>query len=269
MTSLTSKLDEWRIPSVWLNDSQTPIDTLDVCGMVLGATRNVEVGAGVLRIHEYNIPQLAARAYTLNLVSRGRFVLGVGTGRGSGSHAIAQLTDSVNRVRTSYPGEASSLGVFFAALRPRMIGAAVSHANGVLLNFCTPAYVKRVIPKDIKKNFRVAAYVKLFYSEDERQAKKMFVEEFARYDSLSNYHALFETLNVAKTIETLRHESIGQSLPENLLELSLCNPSRREVRHMMSRLVRSGVDMPIVSLYVIGKDTYKLRVAESLASVTF
>src|ERR1022692_4799435 len=41
---IVSKADEWGIPSLWFNDSQTPISTLEMCGVALGAARKAKVG---------------------------------------------------------------------------------------------------------------------------------------------------------------------------------------------------------------------------------
>lgn len=272
ITRLARKIDDWGIPSVWFNDSQIPIDTMDVCGMVLGATRKANVATGILRIHEYDVHHISARAHTLNVFSGGRFILGVGTGKLSGRAAIDQLAGLSREVMTSYADEEPRTAVFFSALRSNMTRIAFLHADGVLLNFCTPIRVANLIPRDIerRRDFRIGAYVKLFFSEDEKQAMKRLVGEFVRYNSFPNYHALFEAIGVAKRIEAMAGADYEkQSLPDELLELALCNPSRREVKRMMGRLARSGVDMPIVSLYAEGEDEYKLQVVKSLASVTF
>jgi hypothetical protein len=81
--------------------------------------RGASVGTGVLRLAEYDIGKLAARAYTLNAASGGRFILGVGNGQGSGSSAVERLVVLSNELRASYPGGAQPPTVFFSALRPR------------------------------------------------------------------------------------------------------------------------------------------------------
>lgn len=111
-----------------------------MCGVSLGASQHLRVGTGVIRPTDYDATQLLARVHTLSEASAGRFILGLGTGPGTGQRAIEGLVDAATKLRAAYPKERKP-PVFFAALGRKMLRAACAIADGAILNFCPPSYV--------------------------------------------------------------------------------------------------------------------------------
>ena len=184
--------------AVWFPSVGARFDALDMCGLALGASRRLNAGTGVIRLHEQDLGQLASRGDTLSQGSQDRFILGVGTGPLVGRAAVDQLVDLTRRLRASYP-KTPRMPVYFAALGPRMVRAAFENADGVLLNFCSPGYASSVISRVAgrkKDGFRIACYVKLFFAEDENESRRMLADEFVNYDSLPQYHKMFEAMRI-------------------------------------------------------------------------
>jgi alkanesulfonate monooxygenase SsuD/methylene tetrahydromethanopterin reductase-like flavin-dependent oxidoreductase (luciferase family) len=256
--------------SVWFPAVSARLDPIDLCALSLGATRRLNAVTGVIRLPEHDITQLASRADTLSQASRNRFILGVGTGLLKGRTAVDQLVDLTKRLRAGY-SNAPPVPVYFAALGPRMVRAAFENADGVLLNFCSPRYASSVTSRHVSKKrdgFRVACYVKLFFAEDESKARRMLVDEFIHYDSLPQYHNMFEAMGISKTLEAFRNapDVSEVATTEDISEISVDNPTQKEVLELLERFREAGVDTPIVYPYVAGSDDYKLQLVKNLCS---
>ena len=250
--------------SVWFPSLGKEYDALDMCGIALGGSSRLRVGTGVIKTDDYDVGRLLARVHTLSEGSGGRFVLGMGTGPGIGRAAIEKLVEVAARLRAEYPGQQKP-PIFFAALKKRMLRAAYLNAEGAILNFCPPGYVQKVVPRDVgKEGFTLACYVKLFFAEEDKVARRMLVDEMRRYDGLPQYHTMFEEIGASDSINKL-DPALG--IPDDLLKISSANPGGAEVVNMLELFTRSGVDLPIIYPYVSGDEKYKTSVMERLASV--
>jgi hypothetical protein len=136
------------------------------------------------------------------------------------------------------------------------------NADGAILNFCPPDYVQRIVPKDGRRDgFTLACYVKLFFAEKEAAARRMLVDEMKMYNGIPQYRVMFEEIGASDAIGRLGPES---AIPDQLLEISLANPSDDQIALLLDRFVRAGVDLPIIYPYVSGDDGYKTAVVERL-----
>ncbi len=257
-------LEESGVHSVWFPSVGPAFDCLDMCGISLGATSRMRVGTGVIRPTTYAPSLLLARLHTLYAGSGGRFILGLGTGSDIGGSAIEGLVALAKNLREGYAGK-DGPPIYFAALKARMLRAAYASANGAILNFCSPSYVRSIIPKGGSEDFTLACYVKLFFAEREEEARKMLVTEMKTYNGFPAYHAMFEQMGASDAIEGLDSGSTT-SIPENLVEISMANPGVDEVAAMLRRFVGAGVDLPIVYPYVNGGEEYKVGVVQRLAA---
>jgi len=258
-------LEAARVYSVWFPDAGMPYDALDLCAVALGSTCRLRVGTGVIRAGEQDPARLTTRVRTLSESSEGRFVLGLGAGRASGPEAVQGVVALAEKVRAGYGGERKT-PIFFAALRGGMLRAALSSADGAILNFCPPSHVEKILPGGAARSgFTLACYVKLFFSKSDAAARRMLVQEFATYNGYPSYHKMFEEAGVADAIAS---PGKGPSkIPDRLLEISLPNPTKEEVAQLLRRFARAGVDLPIIYPYVSGGEGYQLEVVKELASV--
>jgi alkanesulfonate monooxygenase SsuD/methylene tetrahydromethanopterin reductase-like flavin-dependent oxidoreductase (luciferase family) len=260
-----ARLDEAGADSIWFPDVGGSYDALDLCGVALGATLRARAGTGVIRAGEQDPVRLAMRARTLSESSGGRFVLGLGSGRATGPAAIDGVVALARRFEAEYRAEPRP-PVFFAALRGGMVRAAVSAAEGAILNFCPPSHAEKVSPRGkAPKGFTLACYVKVFFAPGDLAARRMLLEEVDAYDRYPAYHGMFAEAGLSEAIDHL--EPASGKVPDELLEVSLANPENDEVAALLERFVRAGVDLPIVYPYVSGDDAYKVKVANDLASL--
>ncbi len=134
-------------------------DTLATLAALAGETSRLRLGTGVVPLPSRSPALLAIAAATVQELSGGRLLLGLGTGP-SGPGALDRLRATVGALREAFAGgtgtvEGSPVGsplplatapqVWIAALGPRATALAGEIADGVLLNWCTPERVAAAV----------------------------------------------------------------------------------------------------------------------------
>lgn len=109
-----------------------------------GGTSRIRLGTGVVTIASRTAEVTAMGAATVQDLSGGRMVLGIGAGAGG---SLSRMREYVPRVRSVLEKhELVAQGrapppIWLGALGDRMIGLAGEMADGVILNWCTPERV--------------------------------------------------------------------------------------------------------------------------------
>lgn len=215
--------------SLWTNEA-TGRDALLVCQAWAAATTTLEVGIGVVPIWTRSPAQLAMAAATLQEVSAGRFLLGLGVSHPAtmGPWHDAEVRrprtaaeDTLRIVRTltagdpvDHDGVRSSTRfrlrisptppparTYLAAMGPRMLELAGRVADGVLLNWSSPSEVARAVGhvRDAAEaadrdpaSVETATYVRVAVDADVDAARSALAREVGSYCALPAYAAHFE-----------------------------------------------------------------------------
>lgn len=117
----------------WVNDTPGG-DGLAALAEVAGAAPTIRLGVGVIPLDRQPPATIVARIAELGLPVD-RLTLGVGAGAAEGG--LARVRDGVPILRAG-----TSATVVVGALGPRMCAVAGETADGVLLNWLTPGYVR-------------------------------------------------------------------------------------------------------------------------------
>jgi len=278
-----------EISHLFFPDIPVGSESIELSVASLAVTERVRIGSGVLRLSEHDPKILARRLETIQNISENRFVLGVGVGspgprpRETIETMFAQLEDTKKRFRSS--GSSSSEHkveikfpeVFIATLRTGMARRSLSQADGLLLNFCSPQYAQRLISnldgkvaeEGSSRKVSFACYVKIFFAKEQQTADRLLIEEFVKYDNISQYHKMFEEDGVAPFMRTSRELlTMNQSLevPSELKEISLSNPGKEELFGMIQRFRTAGIDLPCVYPYFTPNEIgeYKMEVMKMI-----
>jgi hypothetical protein len=255
--------------------SQGGFTSLDICSGSLAVSKRLRVGSGVIRILEHDPGLLGRRLSTIQKLTDNRFVLGIGTGRAGADPklTIRSMLDRLHLTRDSFATFAKdSPGVsmpetFIATLRKGIARAVAGHSDGILLNFCPPEHAKGVISSLGASRGRliVSCYLKIFYSRNENTANKMLFEEFAHYNKNPSYHELFESVGVAHEIEQA-DQALGSKMTvrpsENLMRISLANPTSVELAAYMTSFRKVGVDLPCLYPYFEPKEDEAFKISK-------
>jgi len=258
---------------IFIPDGRAQYESLQTVSAILAMTHRVRAGSGVIRLLEHDPSLLARRLQTIQAFSSNRCFLGVGTGSPGNqpSSTIQSLIQRVDEVRNTFDKSTPSVEapeVWVAALRESIASRVASKADGLILNFCTPGHASRVIAALGNRTGepRIACYLKLFYaSKSNDAARRLLVQEFLNYDSTPHYHQMFLQDLTAGSIARFRQSNDWKDhefeLPDQLLKVSLANPSDGELAAYVRSFEEAGVDLPVIYPYFPEdeKQSFKLQ----------
>jgi F420-dependent oxidoreductase-like protein len=202
-------------------------DLLSVMAVAVREVEGIEVAAGVLPIQVQHPMALAQRALTVNLISGGRFVLGLGVSHqrvvenvwgmswdrpvrrmsefldgllpllaGDAADATGEFTTT--RGRLKIPG-APTPPVYVAALGPQMLRLAGRRTGGTVTWLTGPRTLAehvgptlRAAAADAGREVEVVAALPICVTDDAAAARERAAEEFGRYGTLPSYRAMLD-----------------------------------------------------------------------------
>ncbi len=224
-----AKLREEGFRRVWMAQLPYDADLPTVLGIVFREVDDIEIGSGVIPIQVQHPMQLAQRALTLNLISGGRFKLGVGMSHRmvvegvwglSWDKPVRQMREYLDGLQPLLDGQpADSTGefwaargalqipapapeVYVAALGPQMLRLAGRRTKGTLTWMTGPkTLADHVVPTlrgaaaeagRAESDVWVAASLPVSVTDDVDGAREQAAKEFAIYGTLPSYRAMLD-----------------------------------------------------------------------------
>jgi alkanesulfonate monooxygenase SsuD/methylene tetrahydromethanopterin reductase-like flavin-dependent oxidoreductase (luciferase family) len=287
--------------SLWTNEASGR-DALLLCQAWAAATTSLAVGVGVAPIWTRTPAQFAMASATLQEASGGRFLLGLGVSHAAtmepwhGAHVTRPLTASRELLtilsqleageQSDVAGEVLSSRRFrlaisppppptrryLAAMGPRMLTLAGSHASGALLNWAGPDEVAgagervrdgaRAAHRD-PAAVEVAAYVRVAVANDLETARAALATQIGRYGALPAYAAHLERQGFGPALERARlaHRSgadgagLAEALgAETLDALGWAATPGDDASGLLARYADAGLDHLIARVVVVDDD---------------
>ena len=261
--------------SIWTSQLPDARDASLVLAAYAAATKRVGLGTGVLPIYTRHPTAMAQMAATLDEISGGRFILGIGISHKVtvesmwGMHLDSPLTamrEYLDIVRTSlregscsYEGKyftarwaysaprRPDLPVMISALNPHMLDLAGEHADGVVLWMCSPGYIRdHVVPAvtagrkkagKTLEGFEIVAPVPVCLTTDRAAAQAVFRKTVERYANLPYYRKMMDKSGFAAELAS------GDISPEMLDEYAGIG-DENQVRDAIRRYREAGATLP-------------------------
>jgi F420-dependent oxidoreductase-like protein len=261
--------------SIWTSQLPDARDASLVLAAYAAATKRIGLGTGVLPIYTRHPTAMAQMAATLDEMSGGRFILGIGISHKVtvesmwGMHLDSPLTamrEYLDIVRTSlrdgacaYEGKyftarwaysaprRPDLPVMISALNPHMLELAGEHADGVVLWMCSPGYIRdHVVPAvtagrmkagKTLEGFEIVAPVPVCLTTDRAAAQAVFRKTVERYASLPYYRKMMDKSGFAAEL------AAGDISPEMLDEYAGIG-DESQVREAIKRYREAGATLP-------------------------
>ncbi len=261
--------------SIWTSQLPDARDASLVLAAYAAATKRVGLGSGVLPIYTRHPTAMAQMAATLDEMSGGRFILGIGISHKVtvesmwGMHLDSPLTamrEYLDIVRTSlregscsYEGKyftarwaysaprRPDLPVMISALNPHMLDLAGEHADGVVLWMCSPGYIREhVVPAvtagrkkagKTLEGFEIVAPVPVCLTTDRAAAQAVFRKTVERYANLPYYRKMMDKSGFAAELAS------GDIGPEMLDEYAGIG-DESQVRDAIRRYREAGATLP-------------------------
>jgi alkanesulfonate monooxygenase SsuD/methylene tetrahydromethanopterin reductase-like flavin-dependent oxidoreductase (luciferase family) len=206
-------------------------DSLIVLAAYASRTERIKLGTGVLPIYSRTPVATAQAAATIDELSGGRMVLGLGVAHqvtvenwfGSTiGKPVKEMREYVGAVRAMFRGEEPpadnkrfptrfrfmgyeprpELPVYVAALSPAMLRLAGEIGDGVMLWLCNPDYIRDVVVPEVTKGreragkdlegFDIVAAVPAAVTDDVDIAQASLRKDLIPYFSLPFYRAMIE-----------------------------------------------------------------------------
>ena len=205
-------------------------DSLIVLAAYAARSERIKVGTGVLPIYSRTPVATAQAAATIDELSQGRMVLGLGVSHRAvvenwyGStidKPVTEMRDYVGVVRAIFRGEdppeserfptsfhfmgykpRPDLPIYVAGLSPAMLRLAGERADGVMLWLCNPEYIREVVVPEVTKGreragktlegFDIVAAVPAAVTDDVQSARDSLRGELLVYFTLPFYRAMIE-----------------------------------------------------------------------------
>jgi F420-dependent oxidoreductase-like protein len=216
--------------SLWTTQLPTARDASLVLAAYASATQRMKLGTGVLPIYTRHPTAMVQMAATLDELSGGRFILGLGV-----SHRVTvegmwglQLVSPVEAMREyltivrssirdgacsfegkhftatwSYLGpRREDMPIMISALNPRMLELAGELADGVVLYMCAPQYIEEHVMPPLRigreragksmDGFEIVAAVDACVTSDRAAALETYQKTLDRYAALPFYRKAME-----------------------------------------------------------------------------
>lgn len=218
-------------------------DSLTVLAAYASRTSRVRLGTGVLPIYSRTPVATAQAAATIDELSGGRLVLGLGVSHrvtvenwygASIEKPVRDMRAYVAALRAIFEGgdppaegpfptrfhfmgyrARADLPIYVAALSPAMLRLAGEIADGVILWLCNPDYIERVVVPEVREGrrragrelegFDIVAAVPAAVTDDPESAKTALRQDLLPYFSLPFYRAMLERSGYGADLEAFDH----------------------------------------------------------------
>jgi F420-dependent oxidoreductase-like protein len=261
--------------SVWTTQMPDARDAALVLASYANATERVTLGTGVLPIYTRHPTAMAQMAASLDELSDGRFILGIGI-----SHKLTvesmwglrlqrpvdAMREYLHVVRTTLrEGACSFEGEFFtarsaysgprrpdmpimvSAQNPRMLELAGQLTDGVVLWMSSPAYIRdQIVPAlaaarqkagKSMDGFEVVAAVPVCLTADRAAGLEVFRSTVARYASLPYYRKVMDASGFKAQLDA---EEISEAMLDELAGIG----DEDRVQEAIERYRAAGVTLP-------------------------
>ena len=233
-------------------------DSLTVLTRYATVTEKVRLGTGVLPIFSRTPVSCAQTAATIDEISGGRFVLGIGVSHKVTvenwydteiSKPVTQMREYASICRAILDGATPPEGQFFntrfafmgyparpelpiyiAALSPKMLQLAGEIADGVMLWLCNPDYIRETVLPEVTKGreragrsmdgFDVVAAVPVAVSDDPNAARDAFRKDLIPYASLPFYRKMLERSGFGEDLAAFDAGMAAGDVPKAIAGLS-------------------------------------------------
>jgi alkanesulfonate monooxygenase SsuD/methylene tetrahydromethanopterin reductase-like flavin-dependent oxidoreductase (luciferase family) len=185
---LARRAEDAGYSTFWVND--TPgADGLEMLGAASHVTSSIRLGVGVIPVDRRPAAEIVEAVRRLDLPTE-RLVVGIGSG--------ARLAGSLDLVKSKADALRAATGtpVAIGALGDRMISLAGRVADGVILNWLTPAWARRsrelLGSREGNRDCEIVGYVRVGLERSRRQVEK----EAAHYAAIPQYARHFSRMGV-------------------------------------------------------------------------
>ena len=297
-------LSNYDPDSVWIPETWG-MEVFSMLSTVSQITKNPKLGSSIINIYSRSPTLIAMGSATVDLLSNGRFILGLGTS----SMQIIQdwhgleFTNPVQRMReyvdiiklllsgnkVNYDGKLfhlknftllikprrANIPIYLAAVNEKMVDLTWEIADGVIFYLRPITELKNTIQKmQSKKKIDVACQIITCISDDSEKAIGRAKRTLAFYISVGEIYRKFlakngfnnETRNIYEEFKKSGLKSNHELVTDLMLDsLAICGTPQECVKKL-ARIVNAGVSLPIIQFNPVGNVITSFKLLTSTLS---
>jgi alkanesulfonate monooxygenase SsuD/methylene tetrahydromethanopterin reductase-like flavin-dependent oxidoreductase (luciferase family) len=281
----STKTDTIWVPETW------GMENFSMMGAISSKTKNQKIGSSIINIYSRSPSTIAMGAATIDSLSNGRLILGLGTSSipivesfhgNKFEKPLQRMKEYVEIIRLvlsgkqiNYDGEIFKLNnfkllikpqrnkipIYVAAINKKMVNLAWSIGDGVIFYLRPLNEMKETISKmQSKKKIDVTCQLITCVSEDSEEAVQRAKKTIAFYISVGEIYREFlanngyssETKNIFEGFKESGFKSNHELVTDSMLKsLAICGTSN-QCTQQLNDFVNVGIDQPILQFNPIG-----------------
>ena len=283
-------LSNYNPDSVWIPETWG-MEGYSMLSSVSQIIKNSKIGSSIINIYSRTPTLIAMGAATIDILSNGRFILGLGTS----SEPIVQewhgleFTDPVQRMReyvdivkltlsgnkVNYDGKlfhlknftllikpkTKNIPIYLAAVNKKMVELTWEIADGAIFYLRPFTELKKTIQKmQSKKQIDVACQIITCISDDSEKAIDRAKKTLAFYISVGTIYRKFlakngfnnETRNIYEEFQKSGLHSNHELVTDSMLDSLVICGSPQECVKKLEQIVNTGITLPIIQFNPVG-----------------
>ena len=283
-------LSNYNPDSVWIPETWG-MEGYSMLSSVSQIIKNSKIGSSIINIYSRTPTLIAMGAATIDILSNGRFILGLGTS----SEPIVQewhgleFTNPVQRMReyvdivkltlsgnkVNYDGKlfhlknftllikpkTKNIPIYLAAVNEKMVELTWEIADGVIFYLRPFTELKKTIQKmQSKKQIDVACQIITCISDDSEKAIDRAKKTLAFYISVGMIYRKFlakngfnnETRNIYEEFQKSGLHSNHELVTDSMLDSLVICGSPQECVKKLEQIVNTGITLPIIQFNPVG-----------------
>lgn len=283
-------LSKTKIDTIWIPETWG-MENFSMLSMVSQNVPNVKIGSSIINIYSRSPSLIAMGAVTVDTLSKGRLVLGLGTSSVpivedfhgyQFQNPILRMKEYVQIIRLALSGNKinydgkifnlknfsllvkpprGKIPIYLAAVNQKMVNLTWSIADGVIFYLRPIHEMKNTIQKmQSERKIDVTCQLITCVSEDCEVAITRAKQTLAFYISVGKIYREFlanngfesETKNIFDEFKKSGFKSNYELITDKMLKsLTICGTSE-ECRKQLSKFKKIGIDLPIIQFNPVG-----------------
>ena len=293
-------ISKTNIDTIWVPETWG-MENFSMLGAVSTKTTNQKIGSSIINIFSRSPSTIAMGAITVDSLSNGRLVLGLGTSSlpivesfhgSSFEKPLQRMKEYVEIIRlvtsgkkVNYDGDIFKLSnftllikplrdeipIYLAAINQKMVDLAWNIGNGVIFYLRPLNEMKQTISKmQSQKKIDVTCQLITCVSENSDEAIERAKKTVAFYISVGDIYRKFlakngfenETSNIFEEFKRSGFKSNHELVSDSMLNSLAISGTPDECKRQLTSFVDAGIDQPILQFNPIGDTMDSFRLFE-------
>ena len=304
MLKCSKILSKYNPDSVWIPETWG-MEGMSMLAAVSQIVKNSKIGSSIINIYSRTPSLIAMSAATLDTLSNGRLILGLGTSSESiiqewhgleFNQPVQRMREYVEIIRlimlgnkVNYNGKIfhlknftllvkpprKEIPIYLAAINQKMVELAWEMADGVIFYLRPISELQNTIRKmQLKKKIDVSSQFITCMSEDEESAIDRTKKTLAFYISVGKIYREFlakngfakETREIYDEYKKSGFRTNHELVSTNMLDsLTICG-TPEECKKKLAKFIKTGVSLPIIQFNPVGEITKSFKLLVSTLS---